>query len=534
MNLRPYQRDCITAINNALATRDDNVLAVIPTAGGKTVVFSTMVQEWLQAWPTSRICVLAHVKELLTQAEDKLKKIWPNAPVGIWSAGIGRRERNCPITIAGIQSIYKRAFDFEPWDILIVDEAHLIPTNGEGMYRRFIKDARLMRPHLRVVGFTATPYRIAGGHIANPRHVLNHVCYEANVRNLIKDGFICQLTSKAGESVADTSAVPIQNGDFVQDALSSVVNTDALVSAAVREIVAKGQNRKCWLIFCVSVDHARHVSQELAVQGITAPVIVGETPPEERARLLEAYDKGEIRALCNVNVLTTGLDVTRIDMIAMLRPTQSTSLYIQMVGRGFRLHPGKENCLVLDLAGNIERHGPIDAVEVRTSGSGSKRDPSDPPAKMCPQCREMIAPATAQCPACGFEFPPREIVHDTKASTEPILSHPHTVAITDVETQIHKKEGKPDSLQVNYWDGKHEYREWVCLEHKGYAAMKAAQWWRRRFTDPVPATVAEAKEDLYLDTRIKERTAALTVVKRGKYFEILDVVLRTKEIRRYA
>ena len=533
MNLRPYQRDCITAVNHALATRDDNPLAVLPTASGKTVVFSTMVKEWLQQWPSSRICVVAHVKELLTQAENKFKAVWPQAPVGVWSAGIGRKEGNRPITIAGIQSIYKRAFDFDPWDILIVDEAHLIPTDGEGMYRRFIKDARMMRPHLRVVGFTATPYRLSGGHIASKDHILNHVCYDANVRDLIHDGYICKLTSKAGEAVADTSNVPIQKGDFVQDALAAAVDTDALVSAAVRELVAKGANRACWLIFCVSVNHAHHVSRELATQGIVAPVITGDTNPHERARLLASYDRGELRALCNVNVLTTGLDVTRIDLIAMLRPTESTSLYIQMVGRGFRLHPGKENCLVLDLAGNIERHGPIDAVEVRRAGGGKAKD-EEPPAKMCPQCREMLATATAQCPACGFEFPPREIKHDTKASVAPILSEPHTVLVTDVDVSIHKKEGKPDSLQITYWDGAHEYREWVCFEHAGYGQMKAAAWWRRRFGDPIPTTTAQAKADLYLEPQLKARTESLTVVKRGKYFEILDVVLRAKEVRRYA
>lgn len=531
MNLRTYQREAADSVNAALAARDDNPLVVIPTAGGKTVVFATLIREWLNQWPNSRICILAHVKELLSQAEGKLRSVWPEAPVGVWSAGMGRKEGNRPITIAGIQSIYKKAFDFDPWDVLIVDEAHLIPTNGEGMYRRFIREATQANPRLRVIGFTATPYRLSGGHIAAPSHILNHVCYEADVKSLIADGFLCRLTSKAGESVADTSHVQVRNGDFVPDQLAAAVDTDALVSGAVREIVTKGENRKCWLIFCVSVAHAHHVSRELACRGIVAPVITGETDPDERARLLRGYDRGEIRAMCNVNVLTTGLDITRIDMISMLRPTQSTSLYIQMVGRGFRLHPGKENCLVLDLAGNIERHGPIDAVDPRRKSGGGEKEA---PAKMCPQCRELVATATARCPACDYEFPPREIKHHTKASTAPILSEATLAMVVDVECQVHHKPGKPPSLRVTYWDGRNAYNEFVCFEHGGYAAEKAKAWWIRRFGHPVPATTADAAANLWLATQVKERTESVKVEKRGKYWEIVEVCLRKHQLRRMA
>lgn len=345
MELRPYQSDCIAAINRHLAERDDNPLAVLPTAAGKTIIFATLLRQWLTAWPDTRVIVLAHIKELISQAADKLRKVWPAAPVGIWSAGIGKKEGHRNITVAGIQSIYKRAFEFDPWEIVIVDEAHLIPVGGEGMYRRFLDDCRKMNPLTRVIGFTATPFRLDGGHIARPEYVLNHVAYEANIGDLIGQGYLCKLRSKATAEKIDTAGVKSSKGDFIAAELEQRANTDGAVSSAVKEIVEKGVDRQAWLIFCCGVKHAYHVSVELEKLGVVAPVVTGDTPDDERDRIIADFDAGRVRAVVNVNCLTTGLDVTRIDLIALLRPTQSTSLYIQMVGRGFRLHPSKADCV---------------------------------------------------------------------------------------------------------------------------------------------------------------------------------------------
>jgi DNA repair protein RadD len=145
----------------------------IPTGGGKTPVIATICRDAVGPW-NGRVVILAHVKELLEQAADKLRQIAPDVPVGIYSAGLKRKDLGYAVTIAGIQSIYQRACDLGPVDLLIVDEAHLIPPDGEGMYRQFIADAKVVNPHARVIGLTATPYRMKSGSICGPSRRTGH------------------------------------------------------------------------------------------------------------------------------------------------------------------------------------------------------------------------------------------------------------------------------------------------------------------------------------------------------------------------
>jgi DNA repair protein RadD len=531
MNLRPYQQEAVDAINDHLMKRGDNPLCVIPTGGGKTVVFATLIQQWRQAWPQTRVCVLAHVKELLAQAEAKLLAVWPQAPVGVWSAGMKRREGSHPVLIAGIQSIYKRAYDFDPFDVLIVDEAHLIPVDGEGMYRSFIADCRRVNPNVRIVGFTATPYRLDGGHIASEEYILNHVAYEAEIARLIDEGFLCRLTSKATATRLRADGVKIRQGDYIARDLERAVNTDSLVRDACREMVEKGADRKSWLVFAAGIEHARHVAAELEHNGIDCGVVIGDTPSAERTRTLSAFDAGELRAVVNVGCLTTGLDVTRIDLIALLRPTQSTSLYIQMCGRGFRLHPGKADCLVLDFGENVLRHGPVDAVMVNDPQRGD--GDGEAPSKVCPKCEEIVFAGVRECPACGYQFPPREIKHQRQAHEAPVLtpSEPWEMVVDDVEVRAHRKaEDKPPVLRVIYSNGMQSHSEWVCFEHQGFARNKAEMWWRRRFPGtPVPTTVEAAlNHSMFMGATLADMTDRVKVKQVGRYTEVLDVKLKSK------
>jgi DNA repair protein RadD len=155
MHLRPYQQDAIDAAYRHLREREDNPVVVIPTAGGKTPILATICRDAVARW-NGRVLVVSHVKELLQQAVDKLKQVCPELPVGVYSAGLNRRDTAAAVIVAGIQSIYKRACELDAFDLIIVDEAHLIPTDGDGMYRQFLAEAKVLNPHLRVIGLTAT------------------------------------------------------------------------------------------------------------------------------------------------------------------------------------------------------------------------------------------------------------------------------------------------------------------------------------------------------------------------------------------
>jgi DNA repair protein RadD len=499
ITLRPYQEDVKAAVYGHLRTRDDNPCAVVPTAGGKTPIMASICKDAVGQW-SGRVLILAHVKELLEQTADKLRVVCPEVDFGIYSAGLKRRDTQHSVIVAGIQSVYKRACELDAFNLVMVDEAHLIPLEGDGMYRQFLADAKVINPELRIIGFTATPFRLKTGSICTPDGFLNHICYEVGVRELIRDGFLCPLISKAGKSKADTTGLHIRAGEFVADEVESLMDQESLVQSACIEIVEHTTGRNACLIFASGVKHGQHIVEILQREhGIDCGFVCGETPTAERDATLGRFKAGQLKYLCNVNVLTTGFDAPHIDCVALVRPTMSPGLYYQMVGRGFRLHPSKENCLVLDFGGNVLRHGPVDEIKITTLDRGDGKAP----AKECPECQAVIAAGFATCPQCGYVFPPPERKqHDAKASEAGILSGQVTTTkyrVEDTLYGVHIKRGAsddaPKTLRVDYRVGWHDYKsEWVCFEHEGYARQKAVAWWRRRSPDPVPESVERAIE----------------------------------------
>jgi DNA repair protein RadD len=498
MQLRPYQSEAIAAVYEHLRTRDDNPCVVIPTGGGKTPVIATICRDAVGQWG-GRVVLLAHVKELLEQAADKLRVIAPDVPMGIYSAGLKRKDLGYAVTIAGIQSIWKKACDLGPVDLIIVDEAHMVPAEDDGMYRQFIADAKVVNPNVRIIGLTATPYRLKSGSICAPENILNHICYEVGVRELIVQGFLSPLKTKAGLQKISTDDLHVRAGEFVASEVEDLMDKAGLVEGACAEIAQHTNDRSATLIFSSGIRHGQHIVDVLKTKhGIECGFVTGDTPDGVRAAILGRFRSGELKYLCNVNVLTTGFDAPHIDCVALVRPTMSPGLYYQMVGRGFRLHPGKTDCLVLDFGGNVLRHGPVDAIRIATDDRGD----GEAPAKECPNCQALIAAGYQTCPQCGHQFPePNRQQHEAKASTEGILSgqtmrEEHRVSETTYH--VHSKRSDPSApltMRVEYRVGFNRYfREWVCFDHTGYARTKAEAWWRARSVEPVPGGTEEAVE----------------------------------------
>ncbi len=501
--LRDYQKAAVDSVYNHLRTRDDNPCVVIPTGGGKTPVLAQICMDAVN-W-SGRVLVLAHVKELLEQSVRHLHDADQTliSKVGVYSAGLGKREIGHPITVAGIQSVYEKATKLGRLDLIIVDEAHLIPIEGEGMYRTFLRDAKLVNPAVRVIGLTATPYRMKEGMICAPENILNHVCHETGVRELIARGYLCNLKSKAGSTHVDTDGLHIRAGEFVQSEIENLMGTEELASAAVADIVRAVEvaGRKAVLIFAASVEHGKLLAQKLVPHG-TVGQVYGDTPSEERAKLVADFREGRLRFLVNMNVLTIGFDAPNVDMICLLRPTASPGLYYQMVGRGFRIHPGKEHCLILDYGNNVLRHGPVDLLkpEKKTSGTDGL-----PPAKECPQCQSLIHAAYRVCPECGFEFPPPEKKHRATHGQEAVLSGDvltQDLEIEEVFYSVHTKRGDPSApktMRVTYKPvglNADMVSEWVCVAHPDgtFPLRKAHMWWRARSNVVCPRTADEAVE----------------------------------------
>ena len=525
IELRNYQHEAVLAIYDYFGQGGrGNPLVVMPTGSGKSIVIAEFVRGVLSRWPSQRIVIATHRRELISQNHEKLMLLWPGAPAGIYSAGLKRREAEDRISFVGIQSVYNKAGQLGRIDLLLIDEAHLIPKSGTGMYRQFIEDARGFNPALKVIGFTATPFRLKSGYLHQGEdRLFTDVCYDTDIVRLIDAGYLSPLIPKEMAAQIDVSGVGTRNGEFIPGELQEAADKAELTERALNEVFHHGADRKSWLFFCTGVAHADHVAEALRDRGVGAAVVTGSTPSAERDDILRAYKAGELRAVTNCDVLTVGFDAPQTDLLVMLRPTQSPGLYVQIMGRGMRIAPRKQNCLVLDFAGNVMRHGPINAVEVK-----ERRGTGRAPVKKCPACSTLVHTAVRVCPDCGYEWPEVEMIrHEASASTLEIIARtkpdkPRRVEVAAMIPRTHTKPGSPVMLRVDFTTVSNSgvYTAWVLLEHGGYPAQKAAAWWRRMVGRPVPApaTVREAiarADELRMPSHI-------WVKKNGKFWEITD------------
>jgi DNA repair protein RadD len=214
LSLRPYQQAAIGAIYQYFAENHGHPLIVIPTAGGKSVVLASFIQGVLRQWPDQRILVVTHVRELIAQNHAEMMGLWPDAPAGIYSAGLARRQIGARVLFAGIQSIHRRAYDVQQCDLVLIDEAHLIPRTSDTMYRRFLDTLSCINPDLKVIGFTATPYRLDSGLLSQGKgRLFTDIAYEVSIRDLIDQGYLCPLVSKMTNLTLDIGGVGSRGGE---------------------------------------------------------------------------------------------------------------------------------------------------------------------------------------------------------------------------------------------------------------------------------------------------------------------------------
>ncbi len=491
ISLRDYQRRAIDALYAYFQGENGNPLLSLPTGSGKSIVIAQFLKEACETYPPFRACVVTHVKELIAQNHEKLMALWPEAPAGLYSAGLGRRDTLYPILFCGIQSVYRRAKELGPWDAVLIDEVHRVSHRSESMYRTFLDDAEVHNPNLKVIGLSATCYRMGSGYLHLGKHALfDSIAYEQDLEELITEGFLSPLVAKHMHSELDTRGIHTRAGEFDQKELEKLVEDKTLLEHNIEEIIKHGEGRRSWLVFSCGVKHAQDIANELSLHGIKCAVVTGETPTEERDAVIDGYKAGAIKCLVNCNVLTTGFDAPETDLLACLRPTKSPGLWVQICGRGMRIAHGKTNCKVLDFGGNTARHGPINLIRVKQRGEGP---PGVAPVKVCPVCESYLATAMRVCPDCGYEFPaPKKEIEKQASTLALIASKRQWVAVDRVNYYHHRKSGKPDSLRVVYTCGMSQFSSWVCVEHEGYARRKAAGWWAQRCAVPCPVTVEEA------------------------------------------
>lgn len=528
MQARYYQTECVLALWEYFRTQDGNPLCILPTGTGKSVCISLFIESVVKAYPNQRVLVMTHVKELIEQNFKALMRLWPTAPAGVYSAGLKRKELMNSITFAGVASIVKVLAKLGRIDLIIVDECHLISPNDATMYRKIIDFLKVGNPFLKVIGFTATGYRLGQGKLTEGENRLfTDVCYDISeyekFNRLVEEGYLAPLIPKPMNTMLDLDGLHMRGGEFIDSEVQDRINKEHITRAAIQEAMQFKDSRKSWLVFASGTDHSDAIAEMLNEFGISA-VSVHSKMEGNRDEAIAAFKRGEYQAIVNNNILTTGFDHPPIDLILGLRPTASPGLWVQMLGRGTRPYSPwdqpdtpegnalalafpnlKLNCLVLDYARNTRRLGPInDPVIPKAKGKGG----GDAPVKSCPGCdaechasvrfcggKKYGTPEFNPSMGCGYEFEFMVKIETTAGSDDLIrgdLPKTEVFKVDHVSYDKHRKMDRPDSVKVTYYCGLKRFTEYVCVEHpNNQGGHRAKRWMRERIVGDLPTTTEQ-------------------------------------------
>ena len=499
LTLRDYQKEAVQSIYTYFGSNTGNPVVAMPTGTGKAVVIAGFLEGLYRQYPRQRVMMLTHVKELIVQNYEKLMELWPQAPAGVYSAGLERKEFYRPITFGGVASVWRRPELFGHQDLVLIDECHLVSPNEEAMYGAFLSGLKAVNPCLKVIGFTATPWRLGQGHITSDG-LFTDVCFDITgvdaFNRLIAEGYLSPLIPRATRQQLDVDGVHLRGGEFVPKELQSAIDREEITYGALGEMLELAADRAHWLIFASGIEHSNHIVQMLDTMGVSAVSVHSKMPGKQRDEAIAGFKSGKYRVAVNNNVLTTGFDFPAIDCIGVLRPTASTVLWVQMLGRGTRPSPGKQNCLVLDFAANTRRLGPInDPVIPRKKGAGG----GEAPVRICDACGVYNHASARHCFNCGAEFT-FQVKFNQFAATDTLIKGDapltEVLQVDHVTYSKHTKIMKPPSVRVTYYCGLRSFSEFVLFEHEGYGQRKAREWWRERSVAEVPTDVTSALLEL--------------------------------------
>lgn len=528
IELRQYQTDGLAALWNYYQNGGKgNVLLCWPTGTGKSICPAIFIHEAMKLWSNQRFMLLTHSSELVKQDAEALLSVWSNAPLGLYCAGLKRKDVISPVIYGTIQSTYKiGANNFGHRDILWIDEAHLISDEDASMYLKFITELKIINPKLKVIGLTATPFRSGMGMLTDGKlwdEMVHDLTGMENFNKLIDDGYICKLIAPSRLTVKlDVSNVDIQRGEFVANQLQHEVDKAEITWKALQEACYYGQNRKSWLIFASGIDHANHIAEMLNKLGVDCASVHSKQSKDFNDNAIKDFKNFKLRAIANYGKLTTGFNHEGIDLIIMLRPTMSVGLWVQMLGRATRPYKYKSNALVLDFARNTPRLGQINNPIIPNK-KGNKT--GDLPIKICEACGVYNHIKAIHCDACNqpFEFQVKIV---KTAGTDELIKTSEALIIEyfDVTHAIYKKrqkESKPAYIEITYFSGMNNFKERMFPQSKNRSFF--ANWWRQRHTSEPPLDADEAlKHTSELRRPRRIRVHVNKIINGKNYPEVLD------------
>lgn len=501
---RAYQQEIEDSVFEYLFEETGNPVVASPGGTGKSYVMAKLTKKFVTDWPGTRVILLAQDAKLLDQNSNELLRLWPEAPIGIYSAGLKQRDTQSPIIFAGIQSVAKRAEEFGERNIVIVDECDQISHKEETLYQKFIFDLKQINPKLRVIGFTATAYRLGMGCLTNLDlwdKIVIDLTKTERFNWFVENGFLAPLVTKRTTHEIDVTQIAMKGGEFDEKSMQEVADTDELNLSVVEECIRYGAERKHWLVFASGVKHGHKLAKLFNSKGVPTVMLSGEDSMAHREEQEGLFRSGKVRCLVNCGLYGRGWNFPALDLVAWVRATQSTALWVQGTVRGTRTAPGKRDCMILDFAGNIRRLGPINDPIIPSPRRKGEAVKGEAPVKECPECHSYLHTRTMICPDCGYVFPPPSTIKKTASEAE-ILRKTSDSPIVE-EFSVYGIRYKPSVsrsgnpyLGVSYMVGTTTFKECVFFGHENnFLQRKVKTWWTYRGgNDPVPQDATEAAE----------------------------------------
>ena len=511
--MRDYQKEALDVIYEDLKT-EKNVLLRAIMGAGKSAMAVKLIDRLNNERDGFRAIILVHKKELVSQFVSAFGKFSSinQADIGICCAGLKQKDLSKRITIATVQTFYRVRFDYKPAHLIIIDEAHVIPYHDKkSRYRQVIDVLRAKRPNCRILGLTATPSRLGHGYIFGKRHRPNeeNLFPEENhavgYETLRKAGHLVPLIGKvaAHEGISEDLAGVSINGDYVLDQVGEIMSRTIHVKTTADAIIKHCAGYKTIVVFCCTISHAEMVKNFIDAEGEDCTIVHSQLTDIERHGNMESWKSGRTRIMVSVNILIEGFDLPRLDCLVMARPTMSSTLFLQAVGRVLRTHPGKEHGMLVDLTDNVNRFGTdLDNVKVtvpRVVEDIIEKELEDNLEKICPSCEAVVSYYLRVCD-CGYAFIFEEVKHaDSLHELVDITfdkNPPEKYDVHSAEIGMHQSK-KNDKLlgKITMFYGHSHARivAYFCLldNYSGYAVTKSAERWGDFSDEPLPEGVVD-------------------------------------------
>jgi len=569
--LRPYQSAAVNAFWHWVYNEKGFPFIAAAVNAGKSLIIAEIIRQAHTKWTQMKTIMLIDEQQLLVQNMEELRSQYADVDAGFYCAGLGQKRLQNAVTVASIQSIWKKAalLNKAP-NLIIVDEGHGVSDKKDTQFRKFIEDCIALNPKCMVLGLSGSIARSDTGLVYGGDSLFAGLAYEIGVKFMIDEGYSVRPVMPRTKVTVDTSKVRQNKNDYIDKDLQAAFDIESITKECVTEIIeiGKAENRHQWLVYTTGIDHCENVYNEFVKQGITCGRTHSKSPDDVK-EVLADYKAEKFQCLVVVGQAVKGFSHNGVELIAYMMKTKSTVKYEQTIGRGMRTNYApdmpldtrdqrlaaiaasrKPNFTLLDYGGIVAELGPVDAMnhKPKTKSRESKLDQeiTEPKVKFCPKCENPCQPAHRLCYTCGYEFPLSVELQAKADRQSAVMSddvEPEVLKVYDITFKKHRKRTPEDAppatpvMRVTYHTMMGDINEWVCFEHKGFARKKAVKWHKEHMPfhpNFIPHTIDEAIE---LMTGLQGAKATsryakpheITAKKKGKFWEIVGKEMPTKE-----